>query len=167
MWPGWGQRKWFSICGKKPLIWGSNYTLSDLAHLSCSWFYGHLKVAFWALLTSSFERDPLPPPRISWWISIKKNSYFQISLAKLCDTASFSRCDLEAAVTVKFYLSMFQTSIWAHILCGWLFLRLGFGEHVFEAEVEAEVRLLEVARGRFWPRSNLTSWDLGKSFEYH
>ena len=52
-------------------------------------------------------------------------------------------------------------------MCGWLFLRLGFGENVFEAEVEAKVRPLEVARGRFWPRSNLTSWDLGKSFEYH
>ena len=114
-----------------------------------------------------FWKGPPAPPRISWWISIKKNSYFQISLAKLCETASFSRCDLEAAVTVKFYLSMFQTSIWAHILCGWLFLRLGFGENVFEAEVEAKVRPLEVARGRFWPRSNLTSWDLGKSFEYH
>ena len=33
---------------------------------------------------------------------------------------------------------------WAHILYGWLFLNAGFHEHVFEADVEAEV---EVAQG--------------------
>ena len=37
---------------------------------------------------------------------------------------------------LKAYLKGFQTTDWAEILRGWLFLRLGFHEHVFEAKIE-------------------------------
>ena len=44
---------------------------------------------------------------------------------------------------LKAYLKGFHTTDWAQILRGWLFLRLGFHEHVFEAKIEKKLRSLE------------------------
>ena len=58
----------------------------------------------------------------------------------------------------------FQTSDWAYILCGWLFSRPSFHEHVFEAKVESIVRPLEVFRGHFETK---VTFDIMMSFAYH
>ena len=51
---------------------------------------------------------------------------------------------------LKAYLKGFHTTDWAQILRGWLFLRLGFHEHVFEAKSEKKMRSLEANGGIFF-----------------
>ena len=45
----------------------------------------------------------------------------------------------------------FQTSDWAYILCGWLFSRPSFHEHVFEAKIEKKFEVTGGHGGRLRP----------------
>ena len=64
---------------------------------------------------------------------------------------------------LKAYLKGFHTTDWAQILRGWLFLRLGFHEHVFEAKSEKKMRSLEANGGIFFHADSGN--DLKHNFE--
>ena len=120
---------------------------------------GHLNL-------SSFDWPKMV--QLGWNFAWRAKMKIQVYLKQCFEAIRGHQRPFEAIWICRFWeylkacLKGFQTSDWAYILCGWLFSRPSFHEHVFEAKVESIVRPLEVFRGHFETKVTFDIMTLGE-----
>ena len=132
-------------------------------------FWGHQRPfeAIWGPLNlSSFDWPKMV--QLGWNFAWRAKMKIQVYLKQCFEAIRGHQRPFEAVWICRFWeylkacLKGFQTSDWAYILCGWLFSRPSFHEHVFEAKVESIVRPLEVFRGHFETKVTFDIMTLGE-----